>query len=170
MTEEVVHGRRREIVPVPPGYGRDSSPPKHYLITEWPALKAEKWAWRVAICLKGTTAQIPEGVERLGMIGVARYILNGFLRADIDEARFIPLLDELLQCVQMVRDPSARDAATGFPVATPLVSDDDIEEVRTVAWLRSEVLRIHTGFSVAEAISLLLSAAATGGEDSSSTT
>lgn len=167
---EIAHGRRSEIVPVPPGYGRDSSPTKHFLITEWPALRAEKWAWRVAICLKGTTAQIPEGVERLGMIGVARYIINGFLRADIDEARFIPLLDELLDCVKMVRDPTARDATTGLPIATPLVSDDDIEEVRTVAWLRSEVLRIHTGFSVAEAISLLLSAAATGGEDSSSIT
>lgn len=168
MSQPVEHGRKREVVPVPPGYGRDSSPTKHFLITEWPALKAEKWAWRLAICLKGTTAQLPEGVERLGMVGVARFVLNGFLRADIDEARFIPLLDELLECVKIVRDPGARDA-TGDVVATPLAVDDDIEEVRTVAWLRSEVLRIHTGFSVAEAISLLLSAAAEAGQDSSTT-
>ena len=45
----------------------------------------------------------------------------------------------------VVRDPRRPD------IAQPLLPDD-IEEPRTVAWLRSEVLRVHTGFSFADGL------------------
>ena len=151
--------RKKEVVRVPDGYGRDSSPPKYFKIIEWPAIKAEKWAWRMALCLKGSSAYIPEDVARLGIIGITARIINGILGADIDEARFLPLLDEMMECVQIVRvkdTPDPNDPTQ--PLSTPMNLEDDIEEPRTVAWLRSEVLRLHTGFNIAEGLSKLLSA------------
>jgi hypothetical protein len=163
--------RKVEVVRVPDGYGRDSSPPKHFKIREWPAVRAEKWAWRMAICLKGTTAQIPDDVASLGMVGVAARIINGILAADIDEAKFLPLLDELMECVQIVRKPGTPDPANpGEQLGEPIALEDDIEEPRTVAWLRSEVLRIHINFSIYEGLSALLRAAASSGESTSSLT
>jgi hypothetical protein len=162
--------RKIEVVRVPDGYGRDSVKPKYFKIREWPAMRSEKWAWRMAICLKGTTAQLPPDAERMGMLGLARYVINGFLAADIDEAKFLPLLDELMECVQIVRvvtTPDPTDPA--HPLGEAIALEDDIEEPRTVAWLRSEVLRIHTGFNVAESISMLLSAAKSTAEASSTT-
>jgi hypothetical protein len=141
--------RKSEIVVVPNWGGRDDG--KHFLITEWDAFRAEKWAWRAFIVLKGTTAQIPLDIARLGMVGVAIRAINAVLAADVDETKLIPLLDEMWTCVQMVRDPSTK-------VATPLVGTDDVEEIRTVGWLRSEVARLHTSFSASEALSELISA------------
>ena len=160
--------RKKEVVRVPDGYGRDSSPPKYFKIIEWPAIKAEKWAWRMALCLKGSSAYIPEDVARLGIIGITARIINGILGADIDEARFLPLLDEMMECVQIVRvkdTPDPNDLTQ--PLSTPMNLEDDIEEPRTVAWLRSEVLRLHTGFNIAEGLYVLLSAGSNTKEASS---
>ena len=162
--------RKKEVVRVPDGYGRDSSPPKYFKIIEWPAIKAEKWAWRMALCLKGSSAYIPEDVARLGIIGITARIINGILGADIDEARFLPLLDEMMECVQIVRvkdTPDPNDPTQ--PLSTPMNLEDDIEEPRTVAWLRSEVLRLHTGFNIAEGLYVLLSAGSNTKEASSDT-
>lgn len=149
--------RKSEIVTVPSEWGgRDAN--KHFLITEWDAFRAEKWAWRAFIMLKGTTAQIPLDVARLGMVGVAIRAINAVLAADVDENRLLPLLDEMMTCVQRVRDPGVKDRTTGKPIATPLVGQDDVEEIRTVGWLRSEVARLHVNFSPAEALSELISA------------
>lgn len=144
--------RKSESVTVPAEWGgRDAG--KVFLITEAPATQAEKWAWKVIIALKGTTAQVPETIAPLGMVAVAIRGINSFLASDVSFERIEPLLDELMTCVQIVRDPRARDKSTGGPIATALVSADDIEEVRTVAWLRSEVLRIHANFSFLDAVS-----------------
>ena len=162
--------RKKEVVRVPDGYGRDSSPPKYFKITEWPAMRAEKWAWRMALCLKGSSAYIPEDIARLGIIGITARIVNGILGADIDETRFLPLLDEMMECVQIVRVKDTPDPNDpGMPLSTPMDLDDDIEEPRTVAWLRSEVLRVHTNFSIAEGLYKLLSAAGNTQEASSTT-
>lgn len=151
--------RKTEMVRVPDWDGsRDAG--KYFLITEMPAARAEKWAMRAFLALKGTTGEVPPEVMQLGMVAVAWRGLNAFLAADVDAAKLEPLMDEMLTCVQMIRDPRAVDKATGGPVATPIVSDDDVEEVRTILWLRSEVLRVHTGFSAADALSRLVSAAA----------
>lgn len=144
-------GRKSEIVRVPIAdwSGRDGG--KVFKLTEWPAARAEKWALRLFLALKGTTAQVPETLAPYGMVAVAIRGINSFLASDADWSKLEPLLDEMMECVQIVRDPFATDV-TGSPVATPIVSDDDIEEVRTRGWLRSEVLRIHTNFSLVEAL------------------
>jgi len=147
---------RSEVVVVPSWPGsRDVG--KNFLISEMDAVRAEKWAWRAFFALKGSSERIPENIAGLGMVGIAIVGLNVFLQADVDPARFEALLDEMLTCVRVVRDPKTKDAVSGGPIATDLLPGD-VEEVRTLAWLRSEVLRVHTGFSPADAISTLASA------------
>jgi hypothetical protein len=148
-------GRKVEDVVVPQWGLRDDG--NTYRITEMPAAAAEKWAYRLFIVLKGTTGQVPDDVARLGMVGVAIRGLNVILEADIEFEKFEALLDEMMTCVQIVRDINTPDPTTGMPLATKLLPDD-IQEVQTRAWLRSEVLRVHTGFSFAGALSTLLQA------------
>ena len=123
---------------------------KRFLITEMPAAQAEKWALRALLMLKGSGERIPHNVHGLGMVGVAILGFNIFLTGQIKAEDLMPLMDEMMSCVQIVRDPKHPD------VASPLISDDDIQEVKTRLWLRSEVLRIHTNFSPAEALSKLI--------------
>lgn len=149
--------RKKEIVKVPPDFGRDSG--KTFQITEWSAETAEKWAVSSLLAYNRGGGQIPlsqmagGGMEAIAILGV-----NTFLRGQMQAEEVLPILDQLLDCVEVVRDPKARDAATGLLVVTPIVSPDDIEEVKTRLWLRSEVLRVHTGFSMAAVVSNLISA------------
>lgn len=147
--------RKKETVVVPTQWGgRDAE--KAFLITEKSAVDAEKWAWRLFIACKGSAgiAPIPDELAKFGMLGVAIRGLNAFLAAPIHFEDVEPLLDELLTCVQIIRDRQHPE------VATPIMPDD-IDEVRTVSWLRSEVLRVHTGFSCVDALSSLLALAST---------
>jgi hypothetical protein len=130
-------GRKTEIVKVPANFGRDAG--KHFLLTEWSARKADHWAIRAMLAY-----------NRGGGDMSAEALLGRGMEAIFFVEEVTPILDELLECVQMIRDPAARDRATGMPVATPLVSDDDIEEIKTVWWLRSEVIRQVVGFSPLE--------------------
>lgn len=134
---------------VVPFAGRDQG--KIFRITEMPAAQAEKWALRFFVAIKGTSAFIPDEVALLGMVGIAIRGLNSILAADIKPEALDPLLDEMFSCVQIVRDAKFPDAATALIA-------DDIEEVPTRMWLRSEVLRVHTGFSCTDALSALISA------------
>lgn len=142
-------GRKTEIVKVPANFGRDAG--KHFLLTEWSARKADHWAIRAMLAYNrgggdmSAEALLGRGMEAIFFVGI-----QTFLRGQIRAEEVTPILDELLECVQMIRDPAARDRATGMPVATPLVSDDDVEEIKTIWWLRSEVLRMTVGFSPLE--------------------
>jgi hypothetical protein len=155
---------RKETVLAPDDFGRDAG--KHFLITELPALRAEKWAWRMFLALKGTAGHIPtdieESIARLGMVGVAIRGVNAFLAAAVRYEEIEPLLDEMLTCVQRVRDPRHPE------VAQPLI-DGDVLEIKTLMWLRGEVLRIHVGFTAAEVMSRLTSALARNNAISSTT-
>lgn len=151
----------RKIVPVkiPEDWGdasvfRDAG--KHFLITEWAADRAEKWAFRAIIAYNRGGGQIPIDVIGQGMQAIFFVGINTFLRGQMDAAEVIPVLDELLQCVKIIRDPTKR-APDGAIIATDLLPDD-IEEVKTRLWLRSEVLRVHTNFSPAELLSTLWAA------------
>jgi hypothetical protein len=137
--------RRVETIVVPQWGTRDDG--KHFVITEMAASRAEKWAYRFILAIKGTTAQIPEELASLGMVAIAIRGINAVLAADIEWEKVEPLLEEMTSCITFVRDPKHPD------VTSPIVSPDDIEEVRTLGWLRSEVLRVHTGFSLLEALS-----------------
>ena len=117
------------------------------------AIAAEKWADRLFIALKGTTGSVPREMMHLGIVAVAVRGINTFLAADIDWSKFEPLLDEMMACVKIIRDKSHPEVATDILEAT-----DDIEEVQTILWLRGEILRVHTGFPVAESLSKLISA------------
>ncbi len=149
--------RRKEVVrtPATSWIGRDAG--KSFLISEWGAKRAEAWAWGMVFALKGSTSEIPLDVARLGMVGVGIRLLNTVLKADVEYARIAPFMNELIdECVQIIRDPTVIDKTTNLPVASALL-DGDIAEIATRQWLRSEVIRVHTNFSVFDALSALLS-------------
>ncbi len=155
--------------------GRDSG--KHFLLTEMSARQAEAWADRAFLALAHSSLDLPEGFENSGMAGIAQ-IMNlladtqlpnaeGLVRELVDSVRLAsvatsarlvahvqfpelaPLMNELLGCVQVVAD-----IAKPFP--RPLVDNgtegDDVEEVATRQYLRSEVLDLHTNFLLAAVI------------------
>lgn len=121
---------------------------KLFRITEWPAAKAENWAMRMLLSANQGGGELPLNLAGIGMEGIAVISINAFLRGSVQAGVLIPLLDELLECVQIVRDKAKPD------IATPLM-DDDIQEVATRMWLRGEVLSLHLGFSVSAALSAL---------------
>ena len=148
--------RNTEAVRAPQWCGRDAG--KYFQITEWPAARAEKWAFKALLAYNRGGGQIDVAqAHGMGMEAIALIGANVFLRGQMTAEEIVPVLDELLECVKIIRDPKARDPE-GKVVATELVSEDDVEEVRTRLWLRSEVIRIHTGFSAADVVSKLISA------------
>lgn len=150
--------RKIEVVRAAADKGRDAG--KNFQIREWDAETADRWASRVVLALTRGSKPIAFPVEALlgrGMEAIFVIGLQTILSASVATEEVVPLLEELLQCVRIVRDPAARDRTTGEHVATDIVSPDDIEEVRTRWWLRSEVLRVHTGFSAADMFGTLLS-------------
>jgi hypothetical protein len=154
-------GRKRTVVRPPPECGRDHEKGWLFLITEWYADRAEKWAERMLFALTRDAGGIPIDPERLigtGMNGIFALGMQTLLAGKMRSEEVIPLLDELLDCVQVIRDPKVRAQGTGEPVATRISSPDDIEEVGTRLWLKSEVIKLHTGFSPAGALSTLISA------------
>ena len=148
--------RKRENVVIPlfdNCTNRDEG--KVFQITEWPASHADRWIQRVGFAFNKGGGSIPMDLRSVGWEGIAIIGINTFLRGTISSEEMIPLFDELLDCVKIIRDPK-------FPeVATALVSDDDIEEVATRWWLRSEVVRVHVNFSPLGALSALLRSALT---------
>jgi hypothetical protein len=149
--------RKKEVVRAPDAEWVKRDAGKHFLITEWGARRAEKWAWGIAFALKGSTSEIPLEVARLGMVGVGIRLLNVVLKADTPYASIEPFMDQLVdECVQIVRDPSTIEKTTGLPFATKML-EGDVSEIATLQWLRSEVIRVHTNFSVLDSLSALLS-------------
>lgn len=147
--------RKTEIVTATEG--RDAG--RKYLITEWDAARADRWATRAVLALAGGSTPLPFPVQALvgkGMEAIFVVGLQTILTANINPDVLLPLLDELLTCVKIIRDPKALDKDTGQPLAFEMALSDDIQEVKTRWWLRSEVLRIHTGFSAGDAFSRLL--------------
>jgi hypothetical protein len=153
LGEAVVSGRKVELVTVPKSWGgRDAG--RTYRVTEMSCRDSERWAIRALLILTGSGERIPEHLVDRGMEAMAMFVVNGALLSDrrVTIEEISPLLDEMMTCVEVVRDPARPD------VAQPLVTDDDVREVRTRLWLRSEVLRVHTGFSAADGLSSLISA------------
>jgi len=143
--------RKKETVVAPEWCGRDAG--KVFFITEMAAYHAEKWAWSMVLALKGTDGFIPDEVARLGMVGVAIRGINAFLASDPNPDRFFPLLDQMMTCVQIVRDPKNHPEVV-MPLATAAGLDPypDIADPATFGFLRSEVLRVHTNFSFIDAM------------------
>lgn len=142
-------GRKTAIVTIPDGMPGPSQRDrgKMYRLEEWPAARAERWGEKMLIALARSNSELKMSLSGIGMEGIAILGINALLTGGINGDEVLPLWDELLECVQIIRDPKHPE------IAQAIVSDDDIEEVATRVHLRSEVLRLHTNFSPADALS-----------------
>ncbi|HGW4593132.1 TPA: hypothetical protein ACNH0U_002678 [Proteus mirabilis] len=113
--------------------GRDEG--KTFVITEMPITKADNWAMRALFAIANGGIDI-EGINpNMGMLGMAQVAIKALsgIKPDVG----IPLLDELLECVQVL--PSSGNARA-------LIIDSDIKDLSTMFTLRKEALAIHIDF------------------------
>lgn len=129
---------RKEATVVIDAEGRDKG--KIYRLREMSASQAEAWGCRLTIALAKSGVEVPEGFFSMGMAGVAVMGLQAMGGLSWDVAK--PLLDEMMGCVQI--QPGA-----AHPSVVRGLIEDDIEEVATRLRLRDEVIKLHTGFSIA---------------------
>jgi len=127
---------RREVDITIAEAGRDQG--KVFHLTEMPALQAEKWAMRALFALAQSGVEVSPDLLSGGMASIAVLGVQALLNTKFSDAE--PLLDEMLDCVQI------KEA-----VATRKLFPGDVEEVRTYLTLRREVLKLHVGFSSAGA-------------------
>ena len=140
--------------------GRDAG--KQYLIREMSATQAESWAIRMMLAMGKVGIEIPEAIRKQGLAGLVGVLQNpdsegaelvsallGVLKVTIfanmlrvDPADALPLLDEMMSCVQRQEQQIVR----------PL-TEDDIEEVATRLKLRTAIWNLHTDFSFGAALS-----------------
>ncbi|MDE2471775.1 MAG: hypothetical protein KGL35_24395 [Bradyrhizobium sp.] len=118
--------------------GRDAG--KVFVITEMPAIPAERWAMRAVIAMSKAGVQIPDDIASSGMVAIAAVGFQALMNVDFNEVE--PLLNEMMSCVQIRPDAL-------HPEVVRKVIPDDFEEVRTILKIRGEVLKIHTDFSTA---------------------
>jgi hypothetical protein len=143
-----------------PDEGRDKG--KVFVITEAPAIIADKWGVRAMLALNRNGANIPDEIMKLGLIGilvVGVHKLSGVLWSDLE-----PLLDEMMTCIKIMPTPSAPH------IIRDVMWLEDIEEVATISLLRKEVFSLHVGFSTPAAPSTFQGAAGTSEQSSSTKT
>ncbi len=121
--------------------GRDKG--KQFELTEMSAARTEKWAARFMFAV-GKGVQIDDDIAQRGIAGVAELGLN--ILSSINPNDAMDLLDEMMLCAQIVPDPK-------HPHVTHPISEDDVEEITTLATLRAEIFELHTGFSFADMVS-----------------
>lgn len=126
--------------------GRDVG--KVFLLTEMPASHAENWGMRALAAIARAGLELPPELESAGMAGVASLGPSFRLHGAIAPEDVEPLMAEMMNCVQIVPDPKQ-------PLVTRGLVEDDIEEVATRLLLRGEVMHLHTGFSINDALSKL---------------
>lgn len=114
--------------------GRDKG--KAFLLTEMPAMQAERWALRLLLALAKAGIEVPEGE---GMAALAQTSFSPLIFGKIDLKEAEVLLAEMMDCVEIIPDPKANLARKLYP--------DEIEEVATLFKIRMEVIALHTGFS-----------------------
>jgi hypothetical protein len=166
--------RKTKIVTIT-AEGRDKA--KIFLITEMSARQAEAWADRAFLALAHSSIDLPAGIEHSGMAGISQIMTlladtqlpnadalmeelvssvriasiatTARLVGHIKFPELTPLMDELMSCVQFVWDTSKN-------LTRPLVDNgtegDDLEEVATRQFLRSEVLDLHVNFLLAAVV------------------
>ena len=135
---------------------RDSG--KTFLLTEMSAVRAEKWAARALLALLKSGVELPEDAAQAGLAGIAAVGIKAF--GSIDWTLAEPLMDEMMECVQVLPDPRNEK------VVRPLF-EEDIEEVTTRLAIRKELLELHLGFSLAAKLSTSRTSEAKDGEISS---
>lgn len=113
--------------------GRDAG--KMFVVTEMPVTKADNWAMRAMFALANAGIDIGDVSPSMGMMGIGQVAIKALanIRAEVG----IPLLNELLDCAQIV--PSGGNARQ-------IEMDSDIQDITTLLLLRKEALVIHIGF------------------------
>jgi len=144
--------RDKRVVTIGDWGKRDAG--KVFIIHEQNVLTIERWTARAIVVLKGTKGEITPEMARFGYAGAALGFLNACLGADVDMDKAQPLLDEMQVAIEIVRDPKNHPEVAS-PVRWEL---DDVAELKTLAWLRSEVVDVNLGFSPAELLSQAVSA------------
>jgi hypothetical protein len=131
--------------------GRDKG--KVFHIIEMPASQAESWGMRAILgMLTHTQVELPEGWEAAPMLLAASMGLKVLASIPFETSEM--LARELMSCVLIKELPASNEL---LPVPRPIF-ESDIEEVATRAWLKAEVFELHTGFSIADTLSKLVSA------------
>ncbi len=126
--------------------GRDLG--KQFLLTEMPAMKGDAWATKLIMAMVDAGIELPADIYTTGMAGIAAIGFRSLLTIKFETA--LDLKAQMMECVRIVPDKNNPDFDRGL-------IEDDIEEVATIPWLHSEVFELHTGFSVAGALSRLIS-------------
>ena len=116
--------------------GRDKG--KTYVLTEMPAAKVEKWAFRAFLALAKAGVDVPDDIATAGVAGLAEFGLKGLSGLSFEDAE--PLLDEMMTCVTMCPDRR-------HPEVVRALVESDIEEIATCIRLRAEVFKLHVNFS-----------------------
>lgn len=162
---------RKHVVIKIEAEGRDQG--KSFLIVEKSAYDAERWATRALMALSRAGVEVGDETIRSGAVGILIAGLEAFKALPFEDAE--PLLDEMLSCIAFVPDPDKIDPNSGRPLSRPVLRGDDfnegdIEDVATLLKLRSEVLELHLGFSIAAALSNLAALAGIGSSQRTSPT
>lgn len=136
-------GRRTKIIVIEDDpNNRDRN--NQYLLTELPARKAERWAWKAFLVLGKAGIDI-EAISGSGMAGIANLgieAIRGLAKASYDDLS--PLLDEMEQSIEFIPDPKSHPDRK-----RPLI-ESDVQEWSTWLTFRMEFIKIHTGFSRAD--------------------
>lgn len=112
---------------------------KAFRITEKSAWECEEWSQRALMAAAQAGISIDEDVIDQGVGAVLAVGLRALLTMGFADAK--PLLDDMMTCVEFIPDRSKSDI-------TRKDWHDDVEELSTLLALRSEVVEIHTGFSI----------------------
>lgn len=114
---------------------------KTFLVTEMPAAQGEEWAFRALCAMAKSGVELPEDYKDMGMAAIASLGFTALSGMQFGDAK--PLLDEMMDCIKFIGDPTRPEATT-----RALVSGDgaDIEEISTRLLLRKEVFSLHTDF------------------------
>lgn len=135
--------------------GRDRG--KVFVLREMPADQAERWFYRLVLALANAGAKIPEEILFAGAAGFAEMLptlrnsLVVAMRAlqGLDYNAIRPLLDEMTAYIKWqppgVPAPPEQDIFPGL--------NSQVEEVATWVKLRFELIQLHVGFSLADAVS-----------------
>lgn len=136
--------------------GRDFG--KLYSLVEMPAEQGEKWAFRALTALGRSGASVPEALDGAGLLGMVSMGLISLACLKFSDAE--PLLDEMMQCVKIYGTPGKEETLRSL---LPSMGDpdeaSDIEEVETLIFLRTELLKLHVDFSRAAEQFIRISAA-----------
>lgn len=122
--------------------GRDHG--KVFILTEMPAIPAEVWATQAMWLLVEAGMKVSEDEQAAGMEGLDSVRATAALDP-IESMRFAralqsPTLDAWWGCVQYQHKPGQA------PMPIDRGENCPIEEIKTVAFLRMQVLTLHTDF------------------------